>query len=120
MELRGWDQKRLAREMGVSRSAVNAWMNDRSYPRNAIARLEVVLGVSLGEAAADDRPAVARDNWGDEAVRTLWGLAVISARAREGMIRTYLAALDEARDQTASDPGSRNTSHLGDDEAHAS
>lgn len=43
----GAPQADLARDLGVSRSAVNAWVNDRTYPRNAIGALEELLDVDL-------------------------------------------------------------------------
>ena len=41
-------QEELAARLHVSRSAVNSWERDRSYPRNRIGALEEVLGVHLG------------------------------------------------------------------------
>ena len=48
-ERKRMSQKKLAEELGVSRSAVNAWENDRAWPQNSIGALEEVLGISLGE-----------------------------------------------------------------------
>lgn len=47
IERKRMDQADVARALGVSRSAVNAWVNDRTYPRNAIGALEELLGVDL-------------------------------------------------------------------------
>jgi transcriptional regulator with XRE-family HTH domain len=47
MERKRMNQVQLAAALEVSRSAVNAWINDRAYPLNAIGALESVLGVSL-------------------------------------------------------------------------
>ena len=40
-------QEELAAKLRVSRSAVNSWERDRSYPRNRIGAIEEVLGISL-------------------------------------------------------------------------
>lgn len=42
-------QQDLADALGVSRSAVNAWENNRAHPRSAIGALEQVLGVNLAD-----------------------------------------------------------------------
>ena len=45
-------QEELAAKLRVSRSAVNSWERDRSYPRNRIGALEEVLGIKVeGEPA---------------------------------------------------------------------
>lgn len=46
-ERRRWTQRELAKAVGVSRATVDAWENDRSYPRNRVGALEEVLGISL-------------------------------------------------------------------------
>jgi transcriptional regulator with XRE-family HTH domain len=48
-ERRGWTQQQLADEVGVSLRAVGDWERGRTSPRNAIGRLEQVLGISLSE-----------------------------------------------------------------------
>lgn len=40
-------QADVARQLGVSRSAVNAWENDRAYPQSSIGALEALYGISL-------------------------------------------------------------------------
>lgn len=40
-------QQELADALGVSRSAVNAWENNRAHPRSSIGALEAILGVTL-------------------------------------------------------------------------
>ena len=42
-------QQELADKVGVSRNTVDSWENDRAYPQRSVARLEMVLGVSLDE-----------------------------------------------------------------------
>src|SRR5215469_18427609 len=42
-------QADLAGRLGVSRSAVNAWENDRAWPQNSIGALEEILGITLDE-----------------------------------------------------------------------
>ena len=46
-ERKRWTQKDLAKAVGVSRTTVDAWENDRSWPRNRIGAIEAVLGISL-------------------------------------------------------------------------
>ena len=45
-------QQDLADKLGVSRSAVDGWENDRAYPQRNLARLEQLLGVRLDGPAA--------------------------------------------------------------------
>jgi transcriptional regulator with XRE-family HTH domain len=78
MERKRMDQIQLAEALGVSRSAVNAWINDRAYPQNSIGALEDVLGVRLDE-----------DNRNDGRART------ISPELR----RLILQTLDDVEDQ---------------------
>jgi transcriptional regulator with XRE-family HTH domain len=47
IERKRMDQADVARALGVSRSAVNAWVCDRAYPRSAIGALEALLDVDL-------------------------------------------------------------------------
>lgn len=42
-------QQELADAVGVSRSAVNAWENNRAEPRSSLGALEVVLDVNLSD-----------------------------------------------------------------------
>lgn len=44
-------QQEAAERLGVSRSALNAWENDRAYPRNSVGALEELYGISI-----DDEP----------------------------------------------------------------
>jgi len=41
------DQAELAARLGVSRSAVSAWINNRAWPQKSIGALEDLLGVNL-------------------------------------------------------------------------
>src|SRR5262249_34293373 len=47
MERKRMDQAELAAALGVSRSAVNSWINDRAWPMNSIAALEDLLGIKI-------------------------------------------------------------------------
>jgi transcriptional regulator with XRE-family HTH domain len=47
MEREHMDQIQLARALDVSRSAVNAWINDRAWPMNRIGALEDLLGIKI-------------------------------------------------------------------------
>lgn len=61
-ERKRMSQKQLAEALGVSRSAVNAWENDRAWPQNSIGALEQILGVSLtGEPEVEE--LVPRNEW---------------------------------------------------------
>ena len=53
MEQARLNQNQVADALGVSRGAVNAWMNDRAYPQNSIGALEELLGVSFDD---DEQP----------------------------------------------------------------
>jgi transcriptional regulator with XRE-family HTH domain len=63
-ERKRWTQRDLAEAVGVSRASVDAWENNRTYPRNRIGALEEVLGVSLnGTPAVAPDSIVATDEW---------------------------------------------------------
>jgi len=51
MERKRMNQFELAEALGVSRSAVNAWINDRAWPRGSIGALEEILDIRLDDAA---------------------------------------------------------------------
>ena len=59
MERKRLDQAAVARKLGVSRSAVNAWINDRAWPANSVGALEDLLEISLYEVPQIS-PAVRR------------------------------------------------------------
>ena len=50
-ERKRMSQKQLAAALGVSRSAVNAWENNRALPQSSVGALEAELGCSLDDAA---------------------------------------------------------------------
>ena len=50
-------QAAAAEALGVSRSALNAWENDRAYPRSSIGAIEELYGISLDDEP-EQRPAV--------------------------------------------------------------
>jgi transcriptional regulator with XRE-family HTH domain len=52
MERARLDQSQVAAALGVSRNAVNAWMNDRAYPMNSLGALEDLLDVTFDEEPA--------------------------------------------------------------------
>lgn len=64
-EKRRWSQGHAASLLGVSRSALNAWENDRAYPRSSIGALEELYGISLDEDA-DPPPALLDERLGRE------------------------------------------------------
>ena len=67
IERKRMDQADVARALGVSRSAVNAWVNDRAYPQNAIGALEELLGVDLTTDESRDAEV-----YTDPAERAIW------------------------------------------------
>ena len=73
--LRQWQ---LAEDLGVSRSAVNAWVNDRAYPQSyVIVPLERRLGIKLPAAVNGQLPAPAAAQVpADPRERSVWDLAV--------------------------------------------
>lgn len=42
-------QEEAANRLGVSRSAVNAWENDRAYPRSSLGAIEALYGITLDD-----------------------------------------------------------------------
>lgn len=46
-ERKRMSQAEAAVALGVSRSALNAWENDRAYPRSSIGAIEELYGISL-------------------------------------------------------------------------
>ena len=79
MERKRMDQAQLAGALGVSRSAVNAWINDRAYPQNSVGALEEVLGISLSgraeaEPISDALRAQIHAELGPEAARRVIGV----------------------------------------------
>ena len=56
-------QQDLADALGVSRATVDAWENDRAYPRSSIGAIEDVLGISLGDAPAAAGKLIPEDDW---------------------------------------------------------
>lgn len=62
-ERKRMSQEDLARLLGVSRSAVNAWERDRAYPRNSIGALEEILGISLDGGQGEREPQTEWERW---------------------------------------------------------
>jgi len=55
MERKRLNQTQVAEALGVSRSAVNAWVHDRMWPLNSIAALEDLLGISIPRTLEEQR-----------------------------------------------------------------
>lgn len=89
-------QQELADKVGVHVSAVVSWENGTHEPRRYLGKIEEVLGVSIAEQKPESLPAIVGDNYGDEAVRIIWGRERISRDARLGLIAWYVALRDEA------------------------
>lgn len=62
-ERKRMSQKELAAELGVSRSAVNAWENDRAWPQNSIGALEDILGIAIDSTSAVADELAPTDEW---------------------------------------------------------
>ena len=102
MERKRMDQAQLAGKLGVSRSAVNAWINDRAYPMNSIGALEEVLGISLSDRAeaepiSDALRAQIHRELGPEAARRVIGVL-------EGTLVIAPAGEQEERQAQRRDP----------------
>lgn len=70
-------QQDLADALGVSRQTVDAWENNRAYPKSSIGALEEVLDVSLdgsGDSAAQLAEDVTSSNLTERTKRKLLGL----------------------------------------------
>jgi transcriptional regulator with XRE-family HTH domain len=83
MEREHMDQIQLARALDVSRSAVNAWINDRAWPMNRIAALEDLLGIKIPRTLEEQQEASAAPGNGaaprppaDPQERKVWDLAI--------------------------------------------
>lgn len=61
MERARLDQNQIASALGVSRGAVNAWLNDRAYPMNSLGALEELLGVTFDDDGEDAPQEVTTD-----------------------------------------------------------
>ena len=48
-ERKRMSQAEAAAQLGVSRSALNAWENDRAYPRSSIGAIEELYGIVIDE-----------------------------------------------------------------------
>ena len=58
-ERKRMSQAEAAEALGVSRSALNAWENDRAYPRSSVGAIEELYEISLDdEPQPKPRPAI--------------------------------------------------------------
>lgn len=55
-EKKRWSQQEAADKLGVSRSALNAWENDRAYPRSSIGALEALYGIAIDDEPEQEEP----------------------------------------------------------------
>lgn len=65
----------------------------QQYPEMGEMVPDLISAAGYGSLAdgADERPAIVRDNWSNQAVRDLWALKNIPPASRAGLVRTYLA-----------------------------
>lgn len=86
-EKRRWSQQEAADRLGVSRSALNAWENDRAYPRSSIGAIEELYDIVIdGEPEREEEmPAPAE-------------LEDLRAHIREVLGEKEAAALEAALD----------------------
>ena len=83
MERKRLDQGAVADALGVSRSAVNAWINDRAWPANSIGALEDLLDITLDEETVAELGDEVRESLREQVVRL------------EALARQLRAQLDE-------------------------
>jgi len=57
-ERKRMSQAEAAEALGVSRSALNAWENDRAYPRSSIGAIEDLYGITLDEPEQPPPPDI--------------------------------------------------------------
>lgn len=57
-EKRGWTQEQLAKALGVSVMTIRNWEAGRHAPKNALARVEEVLGIDTDETPQANTPPV--------------------------------------------------------------
>jgi transcriptional regulator with XRE-family HTH domain len=78
MERKRLNQAQLASELGVSRSALNSWINDRAWPQGSVGALEDVLDIRIYTDAGEPPPPiklterikkVLREDLGEEAAQ---------------------------------------------------
>lgn len=79
-ERKRMSQQDVADALGVSRSAVNQWENDRAEPRSSIGAIEDLLGVNL-DGGQSVEPYVTQDE------ATIWSLTTFSQDERLALIR---------------------------------
>jgi DNA-binding XRE family transcriptional regulator len=59
-EKRDWTQDELAKAIGVSTMTIRNWEAGRHTPKNALARVEEVLGIRVENPAIDRGPTVSK------------------------------------------------------------
>jgi transcriptional regulator with XRE-family HTH domain len=57
-ERRRLSQAEAAAALGVSRSALNAWENDRAYPRSSIGAIEELYGIVIDSEPEQQEPEI--------------------------------------------------------------
>lgn len=101
-------QQDLAAKVGVSRTTVDSWENDHSYPQRKLARLEQVLGISLDPGPAPG-PLADLEPWHDEWEEQVAGDRDLSLELRRQLISdsrdARSAYADRRRAQGERNPG---------------
>jgi transcriptional regulator with XRE-family HTH domain len=113
-ERKRMSQEDLAHELGVSRSAVNAWERDRAYPRSSVGALEDVLGVTLDGQPPPEPAIVPTDEWeasvlDDKDLPAEWKIRLVresrAARAEYVRLKRERRAAQARQEAGRSDPG---------------
>src|SRR5262249_8070338 len=95
MERKRMDQAELATALGVSRSAVNSWINDRAWPMNSIAALEDLLGIKLPREAESTPDEIGPPV--DETDRQLMSIPNLPPELQDVFRRMYRESLQGRR-----------------------
>lgn len=94
-ERKRMSQAEAAAALSVSRSALNAWENDRAYPRSSIGAIEALYGISL-DSEPEPEPAIPKNLLKE--IMTTDGL---TPEQRQAVIAAVEETLAKERGETA-------------------
>lgn len=101
-ERRRMSQTEAAAALGVSRSALNAWENDRAYPRSSIGALEELYGIAI-DGEPEPPPAIP-----PSLLREIMQTESLTPERRQALIAAVGEFLStEPGEEAASGPASR-------------